>query len=107
MSSASATLAASTIAALRAHAPFDRMDGDSLRFLANRVALGYYARGGVVQAAGGAPVDRLCILKNGRVRGRASESSEPAADVVLGDGESFPIGALIGRRATVYEYVAE
>ena len=107
MSSAPDALAASTIAALRAHAPFDRMDGDSLRFLANRVALGYYARASVVLTPGGTPVKQLYIVKNGQVRGRGSASGEPATDVVLGAGECFPVGALIGRRATVYEYVAE
>src|SRR5436190_6931181 len=107
MPSASETLAASTIAALRAHAPFDQMDGDSLHFLADRAALGYYARANVVIAPGGAPVDRLYILKNGQVRGRGSASGEPSTDIVLGAGECFPVGALIGRRATVYEYVAE
>ena len=44
MQSAADALAANTIAALRPHAPFDRMDADSLRFLADRVALAYYAR---------------------------------------------------------------
>ena len=107
MSFASDALAAQTIAALRAHAPFDRMDGDSLRFLADRVALAYYARATVVLAPGGAPVDRLYIVKNGQVRGRGSPSGEPAADVALGAGECFPVAALIGRRATVYEYVAQ
>ena len=107
MSSASATLAASTISALRTHAPFDRMDGDSLRFLANRVALGYYTGESVVLTPGGTPVDRLYIVKSGQVRGRGSAPGEPSADVVLGPGECFPVGALIGRRATVYEYAAE
>ena len=107
MQPAAETLAASTIAALRAHAPFDRMDGDSLRFLADRLALGYYARGARIVGPGGAPVDRLYIVKQGQVLGRASGSGEIAADVSRGVGESFPLAALIGHRATIYEYVAE
>ena len=83
------------------------MDGDSLHFLASRLTLGYHARETIVLAPGGAPVDRLLIVKRGQVRGRPGESVEPAAEVVLGAGECFPVGALIGRRATVYEYVAD
>lgn len=83
------------------------MDADSLRFLADRVTLAYYARSTLIRGPNGVPVDRLYILKQGQVRGQGSPSGEPAADVVLGAGECFPVGALIGRRATVYEYRAE
>jgi CBS domain-containing protein len=107
MPSAADALAVRTIAALRGHAPFDRMDADSLRFLADRVTLAYYARSTLILGPDGVPVDRLYILKQGQVRGRGSPSGEPAADVVLGTGECFPVDALIGGRAAVYEYVAE
>jgi CBS domain-containing protein len=83
------------------------MDADSLRFLADRLTLAYYARSTRIRGPDGVPVDRLYILKQGQVRGQGSPSGEPAADVVLGAGECFPVGALIGRRATVYEYRAE
>ena len=83
------------------------MDADSLRFLADRVTLAYYARSTLIRGADDAPVDRLYILKQGQVRGRGTQSGEPTADLVLGAGECFPVGALIGRRATVYEYRAE
>jgi CBS domain-containing protein len=89
------------IAALREHAPFDEMDEGALRFLAQRLRLAYYPRGEPVVGPGSGPVDRLYILKQGSVRGVGA-----AAEVVLGAGECFPIGALIGRRATVYEYSA-
>ena len=107
MPSAADALAGRTIAALRGHAPFDRMDADSLRYLADRVTLAYYARSTLIRGADDAPVDRLYILKQGQVRGRGTQSGEPTADLVLGAGECFPVGALIGRRATVYEYRAE
>ena len=107
MPTAADALAERTLAALRGHAPFDRMDADSLRFLADRVTLAYYARSTLVRGPDGVPVDRLYILKQGQVRGQGSPSGEPAADIVLGAGECFPVGALIGRRATVYEYRAE
>jgi CBS domain-containing protein len=89
------------LAALRAHAPFDEMDEGSLRFLASRLQLAYYPAGEVLLAPENGVVERLYIVKQGSVRGAGA-----AADVVLGAGECFPIGALIGKRATAYTYRA-
>jgi CBS domain-containing protein len=100
-------LAALTIDALRQHPPFDEMDAESLRFLAGRLAIGYYPRGATLAGPQSGAADRLFILKQGRVRGSGGTPSGPAADRVLGAGECFPMGALIGRRATVYAYLAE
>ena len=90
------------IAPLRAHAPFDEMEPAALEFLARHLALGYHARGQIVVGPESGVVDRLYIVKQGAVRG-----SGGAADVLLGAGECFPLGALMGRRATVYTYRAE
>ena len=89
------------LATLRGHAPFDEMDEGALRFLAARLRLAYYPAGETVLGPESGAVDRLYILKQGSVRGGGG-----AADVVLGAGECFPIGALIGRRATAYTYRA-
>ena len=89
------------IAALREHAPFDEMEEAALRFLAQRARLAYYPRDELIVGPKSGPVDRLYILKQGSVRGAGA-----VAAVVLGAGEAFPIGALIGRRATVQEYRA-
>ena len=96
----------STIEALRAHAPFDLMEPEVLRRLAARLSVAYYARGQTVIEADSGVVDRLCIVRQGRVRGGAAGAAQ-AADVVLGAGECFPVGALVGRRATAYSYRAE
>ena len=48
------------------------------------------------------PVERLFIVKQGVVRGSGGR-----ADVMLGPGECFPLGALAASRATVYTYRAE
>jgi CBS domain-containing protein len=93
---------ADLIAPLRAHAPFDEMEPAALEFLARHLALGYHARGAVLCGPGSGEVDRLYIVKQGRVRGAGG-----AADVLLGPGECFPLGALAGRRATVYTYRAD
>ena len=84
------------------YAPFDEMDAGSLRFLGQRLRLAYYPRGELVTGPDSGPCDRLHIVKQGSVRG-----SGGSADVVLGPGEPFPLGALFGRRATVYAYRAE
>ena len=39
-----------TIEALRRHAPYDRMDRESLVFLVGQLGLAYYAKGAVVAA---------------------------------------------------------
>ena len=90
------------VAALRAYAPFDEMEPDALAFLASRLQLAYYPRTQVIVGPQSGPADRLYIVKQGSVRG-----SGGSADVVLGAGESFPMGALAGRRATVFTYRAQ
>ena len=99
-------LVALTIGALREHPPFDEMDGDSLRFLAERLSIGYYPRGEAIVTPAGGNVDRFFIVKQGRVRGSGSLAGAPSADLVLGAGECFPMSALVGRRAVVYTYSA-
>jgi CBS domain-containing protein len=89
------------MAVLCQHAPFDEMDAASLRFLAGRLRLAYYPRDAVVLSPESGTADRLCVVKQGSVRAGAG-----AADLVMGQGECFPIGALIGRRATFYTYRA-
>lgn len=89
-------LVAHTIAALRAHAPFDAMDGEALQFLAARLALAYYARGTLIASPQSGAADRLYIVKQGRVHG----------EDFLEAGECFPIDALIRRGPPVHEYRA-
>lgn len=93
---------AALIAALLEHAPFDEMDRGSLRFLGQRLRLAYYPRGELVIGPESGTCDQLYVVKQGAVRG-----SGGGADVVLGPGEPFPLGALFGRRATVYAYRAD
>ena len=93
---------ADLIASLRTHAPFDEMEPAALEFLARHLSLGYHPRGALVLGPESGAVERLYIVKEGAVRG-----SGGAADVLLGPGECFPLGALAGRRATVYTYRAE
>jgi CBS domain-containing protein len=97
----------STLAALGAHAPFGSLEPGVLRDLAGRLSLAYYAAGQAILGPQDGVADRLFIVKQGRVRGSPIESVASAADVSLGPGECFPVGALTGRRATVFAYTAE
>jgi len=103
----SASLHEATATALRAHPPFDRMGSKPLAFLAARLQLAYYPRGATIVAPEAGVVQRLHILKQGRVRGGVGGSMPGMVDVVMGPGECFPLGALTGGRATVYTYKAD
>jgi len=82
------------IAPLREHPPFDEMEPNALEFLARALSVGYYPRGEVITDPARGVAGRLYIVKQGRV----------SADGALGPGEFFPVGALIGRRATTNVY---
>jgi len=97
-----------TTTALRAYPPFDRMGSKSLRFLASRLQLAYYPRGAAIIGPDSGIAQHLRIIKQGRVRGGAAGAgARGAVDVVMGAGECFPMGALVGSRATVYAYTAD
>ncbi|MGQ0512654.1 MAG: DUF294 nucleotidyltransferase-like domain-containing protein [Betaproteobacteria bacterium] len=96
-----------TVAALKTHPPFDQMGSKSLGFLASRLQLAYYPRGAVIVAPDSGVVQRLHVVKQGRVRGGASAGTPGSVDVVMGPGECFPLGAMVGKRATVYTYHAD
>lgn len=100
-------LTALTLEALRLHAPFDEMEPEALAFLASRLEVAYYPRESTIVAPESGVVQRLYILKQGVVRGSGVVPGERSADIVFGVGECFPIGALVGQRATVYNYRAE
>mgnify|MGYP006174494781 CR=1 FL=1 len=80
------------LSALRAHAPFDEMEPEALAFLASRLQLGYFPRGELLVGPERGPAERLYIVKQGSVRGTGG-----SADIVLGAGECFPMGALVGQ----------
>lgn len=97
-----------TAETLRLHAPFDRMQPKALRWLAARLQLAFYAKGRMVLTPAHGVVDRLNIVKQGVVRGEAAAAmrSDALVPVVLGPGECFPVGAMMGRRPSAYDYSA-
>lgn len=98
---------AATLDLLRRHAPFDRMDQDSLAFLAGRLKLAYYAQGRVILEPRHGAVRTLYIIQRGLVRGDLSTQSLPQpGELEFGEGECFPLGAVAESRPTAYTYTA-
>jgi len=94
--------------ALRSHPPFDRMGEAALEWIGARASLAYFHKGEEIVGPSSGEVDRLHIVKQGTVHVRASAGlpREELTDLVHGPGECFPVGAILGRRATAYHYVA-
>lgn len=101
-SSEASPLVSTTIAELRRYAPFDEMEAAALGLLAARLRIAYYPRDTPIVGPESGEVDRLYLIRQGAVR-----RSRGGPELTLSPGECFPIGALIGRRATVYSYKSE
>jgi len=97
-----------TIEALRRHAPFDRMEGRSLEFLAGKLVLAYFAKGRQITAPEDGVSRRLYIIQRGLVRGEHRAGTAPGPDVVeYSSGECFPLGEVTARRPASHVYTAE
>lgn len=98
---ASARLAAEVAGFLRRHPPFDRMDEATLTRLAASVRVAYFAEGEAIVSPAAGPADTFHVIHRGRVMVEPSDAHAIAGapGVVLGPGECFPIGALMGARA--------
>jgi len=101
-------LSREALEALQAHPPFDRMSEEALEWIGSRAALAYFPEGAEIVGPASGPVRSLYIVRQGVVHVRGSSGMPPEAleDLVHGSGECFPVGALLGRRATPYHYVA-
>jgi CBS domain-containing protein len=85
---------------LNTHAPFDQLEPDALEFLLPRLETRFYANGERITDPDGGPAQRFHIIRQGRVRGETPSEDEQISGKAweLVPGESFPIGALLGRR---------
>jgi CBS domain-containing protein len=101
-SSDATPLVGTTTAELRRYAPFDEMEAAAIGFLAARLRIAYYPRGQLIVSPESGEIDRLYLIRQGAVR-----RSRGGPELTLSPGECFPIGALIGRRATSYAYHSE
>jgi len=96
----------SELAFITKHAPFSRMELTHVLWMLERMELGYYAEGEVIVSPDQGAVDRFLIIKQGVVHGEQNVAKASDADtwLELGEGECFPLGALLANRrvASVY-----
>src|SRR5512146_2662181 len=93
---------------LARHAPFDHMEPGHLRWMLKRMHLGYYAAGEVIVSPEQGAVDRFLVIKQGMVHGEQNVAHASEADtwLELGEGECFPLGALLANRSVASVYRA-
>lgn len=87
---------------LQRFAPFRDMDEAHLATLVEHCTLQYFADGDIVLDPGGETVERLYIVKQGRIRGERDTNQDGQIDTTfeISEGECFPMAALLGERPT-------
>jgi CBS domain-containing protein len=103
------SLTAATIEHLGRFAPFNRMEAEHLDWLCARLKLGYYGKNEVILSPESGESDTFFIIKQGMVNGEqgVEVEEEKTPWLELHEGESFPLGALLSRRAVNSIYRAE
>ena len=90
---------------LRRHAPFDRMERESLEYLARNLRLAYFAKGKRIAGPEDGIARTLYIVQRGFVSARSV--TLPVQDTLeYYPGESFPIASVFGKRPTNYVFTA-
>jgi CBS domain-containing protein len=85
---------------LARHPPFDRLDADTLAWIAGRLALGYYPKGTTIIGFDAPAAEWLYIVQRGAVAHRPSSDKRLGADdFILGPGEVFPFEQLLHRQS--------
>ena len=87
---------------LAQHPPFNRLDAETLAWIAGRLVLGYYPKATTIIGADAPAADWLYIVQRGAVAHRESGGKtlgieEPA---ILGPGEMFPLAQVFHRKAS-------
>ncbi|MBU1690761.1 MAG: CBS domain-containing protein [Gammaproteobacteria bacterium] len=102
------SLILATLDHLSRFAPFDRMEREHLIWLAERLSLGYYAKGEIITSPEQGEVSHFLIIKQGVVQGEQDvvRAQEDAAWLELHEGECFPLGALLSKRPVTSLYRA-
>ena len=98
------SLVVATAEHLARFAPFDSMAKEHLLWLAERLKLAYYGKGEVLLSPDSGEVKRFYIIKQGVVQLERSDESD--AWLELHEGETFPLGALLGNRMAVSTFKA-
>ncbi len=106
--SAPNSLILATVDHLTRFAPFDSMLREHVAWLAERLKVAYYGKGETVLGPDTGPVKTFYIIKQGVIN--AEQDVVRAQDDVdwleLHEGECFPLGALLSKRAVVSTYRA-
>ena len=103
------SLIAATVEHLRRYAPFNQMEPAHVHSLAARLQLGYYPKGEILLSPDQGAALKLLIIKQGVVQGEqdVARAQDDAAWLELHEGECFPLGALLARRAVTGTYRAK
>ncbi len=98
----------SAIEHLRRYPPFDSMEPEHLNFLAESAVVELYSRGQVILKPGASEPDRFYIVKQGVVEAEPEGRSPLSGDAgwELGEGDCFPVGALLSRSPVANMYRA-
>jgi CBS domain-containing protein len=108
MSEAVNSLIQATVDHLGQFAPFDQMAREHLLWMAQKLTLGYFAKGEVILSPEQADPVRFFIIKQGVVQGEqgSAHTTNGAAWLELHEGECFPLGALLANRPVTSVYRA-
>jgi len=101
-------MAGNTLAFLRNHAPFNKMQPDALQRFAEKAQIAFYQAGSQIIGPDSGNVRFFYLIESGKVQARqAGEVTVTEYSILsLGAGESFPIGAVTAGRPSTNVYTA-
>lgn len=108
MSTATELLVGASTDFLRRFSPFNRMEADALAFLAENAVLGFHPQGSVLLEPASGVARNFFIVQRGKIQARQFSSGDISAfaNLALGPGECFPIGAVSAGRPSTNTYIA-
>lgn len=100
--------AASTVAFLSRHAPFNKMDVELLQWFAEKAQIVFFPAGNLIVGADSGNVRYFYLIESGKVQARQAGEVVVTEYSILshGSGESFPIGAVTAGRPSTNDYTA-
>lgn len=101
-------MAGNTLAFLRNHAPFNKMQPVPLQRFADNAQIAFYAAGSEIVGPNSGTVRYFYLIESGKVQARqAGEVAVTEYSILsLGAGEGFPIGAVTAGRPSTNVYTA-
>lgn len=101
-------VAGKTLAFLKNHAPFDKMQPAALQYFAEKAQTAFYPAGSEIVGPDVGNVRFFYLIESGKVQARqAGEVTVTEYSILsLGAGESFPIGAVTAGRPSTNIYTA-